>query len=628
LSKARILAVCLTLSVGSAAGQTPASPAASAGSAEELVGLWKAKKRFGPDGGPLEIRKSAAGWTAEFLGRVLPVAVKGSELTFEAPNGKGTFRGKTHADGVIRGHWYPPPSAATLVGFRFASPVRLEPAGADRWRGHVVPKEDEFTFYLPVQKRPDGAVGAYVRNPDRNLGVVLGIERLVREGNVVKLMGKRRGQTEETEQVRGTYDPESGVLTLGFGFRGGTYDFRRDDDQSDFYPRGKNPGRYSYRAPPALDDGWPTGTLEEAAIDRPAIERFVQKLVDRPQESVKTPQVHGILIARKGKLVLEEYFHGEHRDRLHDTRSAAKSLTATIVGAAIHAGAPLTPSTRVYEVMNRDGDDRDPDPRKKAMTLEHLLTTSSGYFCDDSNPDAPGNEDKMMEQSAEPDYRRYTLKVPMASAPGEKAVYCSINSNLALAVVERVTGESPMELFDRLIGAPMKIRRYGWVLDPAGNPYGGGSVQFLPRDFMKLGQLMLDGGTWNGRRILSREFVARASAPLYHLGSVTYGYLWWSTDFPYKDRTVRAFWAGGNGGQGVMVIPELDLVIATWGGSYADRAGIYIQQELAVRHILPAVREPGDDPNAPVVEREYTTPYGRSPRSGPVSKPNSPRTPG
>jgi len=130
---------------------------------------------------------------------------------------------------------------------------------------------------------------------------------------------------------------------------------------------------------------------------------------------------------------------------------------------------------------------------------------------------------------------------------------------------------------------------------------------------MKLGQLMLDGGVWNGRRILSRAFAERASSPLYHLRNVYYGYLWWAFDFPYKDRTVRGYWAGGNGGQGVTVIPELDLVIATYGGNFASRQTIHIQQELPVRHILPAVREAGDDPKAPVVINDWVSPYGRSP---------------
>ncbi len=103
---------------------------------------------------------------------------------------------------------------------------------------------------------------------------------------------------------------------------------------------------------------------------------------------------------------------------MHDTRSAAKSLTATIVGAVIQAGAPLKLSTPVYEIMNGGVFPKDLDPRKRAMTLEHLLTMSSGYFCDDRNPEAPGNENTMLDQTDEPDYYRYTLKVPMAVGAG------------------------------------------------------------------------------------------------------------------------------------------------------------------------------------------------------------------
>ena len=147
------------------------------------------------------------------------------------------------------------------------------------------------------------------------------------------------------------------------------------------------------------------------------------------------------------------------------------------------------------------------------MTLEHLLMMRSGFFCDDSNPDAPGNEDKMLDQEDEPDYYRYTLRLPLDRDPGAKGVYCSIDPNLALGVLERATGQPVMESFDRLLGGPLKITTYAWPLSPAGQPYGGGGMQFLPRDFMKLGQLMLNGGTWQGRRILSDEFVARASAP-------------------------------------------------------------------------------------------------------------------
>ncbi|HEX3127607.1 MAG TPA: serine hydrolase [Thermoanaerobaculia bacterium] len=596
--------------------------ALSADSTDELVGLWKAKRRFGPDArGLLVIQRTDAKYSAEIVGRTVPVAIEKGELSFDLPNGEGSFRGRLQDGGDIAGHWYPPNGMGQNAGGKFVSPVRLKPNGPNRWSGQVVPFEDTFTFYLLARKRPDGTIGVFLRNPERDFGAWLGVDRIVREGNVVKLIGKRPGQTEEGEAASGTYDAENEVITLSFPFRGGSYDFRRDGDDSDFYPRGKNPARYEYRPPLARDDGWPTGSLNEVGIDRAGIEKLIQRILDMPMESVDTPEIHGVLIARHGKLVLEEYFHGQHRDKLHETRSAAKSVTATLVGAAMQTGAPLALSTPVYKAMNGGEFPADLDPRKRAMTLEHLLTMSSGYFCDDTNPEAPGGEEIMINQEEEPDYYRFTLKVPMASAPGEKAVYCSSNPNLALGVLGRATSEFPLDTFDRLLGAPMKIDRYGWPIDPAGNPYGGGGVQLLPRDFMKFGQLMLNGGTWEGRRILSRDFVARASASLYHLRNVTYGYLWWGIDYPYKNRTVHAFYATGAGGQTVTVVPDLDLVVATFAGNFSSK-GSAEASLLTPRYILPAVREPGDDPNAPVVPREdYLSPYGRSEISGPVSPP-------
>ena len=206
------------------------------------------------------------------------------------------------------------------------------------------------------------------------------------------------------------------MLRIAFPEHGGSYDFHRDGEHSELYPRGQRAERSGYQPPPAQDDGWRTGTLDEVGLSRGGLEAFLQTLLDMPIESVHTPQVEGVLIARHGKLVLEEYFHGESRDRLHDTRSAAKSLTATIAGAAIAAGAPLALTTPVYAAMNGGQTPAGLEPRKRAMTLEHLLMMRSGFFCDDGNPDAPGNEEVISEQTAEPDYYRYSLNVPMATS--------------------------------------------------------------------------------------------------------------------------------------------------------------------------------------------------------------------
>src|SRR6185436_1840060 len=232
-----------------------------------------------------------------------------------------------------------------------------------------------------------------------------------------------------------------------------------DGDESDFYLRGKNPGRYVYRRPPLLDDGWKTQSPEDAGIDRAGLEAMIQMLIDRPMDSVDTPVVDALLIARHGKLVLEEYFRGEHREKLHALRSAQKSLVSVLAGAVMQqTGAPLSVSVPVYKVMNGGTFPPGLEPRKRAMTLEHLLTMTSGTACDDWDDNVPYNEDAMWEnEKNEPDFYRYALNLPMVRDPGEKPVYCSAGANLALGVIARAAGEPAVDLFDRLVARPMKI---------------------------------------------------------------------------------------------------------------------------------------------------------------------------
>jgi len=227
-------------------------------SPQELAGLWKAKKRFGPDArGSLIIQKDGSDYIADMMGRRIPVRMDQGELTFDLPDNQGRFRGKLEAKNIL-GHWFRP---GTLVNGAeekspvSVSPVVLRPDGTNRWSGNVDSPEDDFTFYLMIEKRPDGSVSILLRNPQRDFGNQLGVERLTREGNIVKLIGKRRGQTQDRELAIGTYDSADEVLTLFFPSRGLSYDFLREGDESDFYSRGKNPGRYSYRPPPARDDG-------------------------------------------------------------------------------------------------------------------------------------------------------------------------------------------------------------------------------------------------------------------------------------------------------------------------------------------------------------------------------------
>jgi CubicO group peptidase (beta-lactamase class C family) len=574
----------------------------------DLSGLWAATLRFGPDiRGPLIIQRTADGWRADIAGFSVPVRIDGQSarppspegrggqgvrtperrggqgvrtperrggqgvrFAFALPDGKGSFR---------NGHWF--------QAERYATPVRLAPDGPNRWRGTITPLENRLTFYLPVTGQADGTQRTYLRNPERNLGRFVRVSRIEVTGTDVRLIG-RAGQRPDTTLAQGRY--WNGVISIPLP--GGTYDFTKvTDSSSAFYPRGHPAARYHYVPPLRINDGWPVATVESVGISRDAIERFVQLLVDMPMDSLSTVQIHSLLIARHGKLVVEEYFHGYHRDEPHDTRSAAKSWTATLIGAAMQAGVPLRLDTPVYQTM-LGSVPGDLDPRKRAMSLEHLLTMTAGFNCDSDDP-ASADEDQIADQDSIADWFRHTLDVPLISAPGEKIFYCSAEPNVAGGMLAKIAGQPQAVLFERLIARPLQMRTYHLWLNPSGEAYGGGGHRFVPRDFMKLAQLMVNDGRWNGKQIVSREWTRRSTAPLRDLTPTQqYGYLWNSVAYDYNGRKIRAFFAGGNGGQIFMGIPDLDLVIAFTGGNYSDPALFTAQRVFVPRYLLPAVTAP------------------------------------
>jgi CubicO group peptidase (beta-lactamase class C family) len=586
----RALGITLLVTTVTILSLSPGALHGAQGNASQLAGLWEAKLRFGPDiRGPLTIERAAGAWRAEIAGVSTDARVRGDTISFDLPDGRGAFRGLLGPGRRrIVGHWI---QAATVAyGSPYASPVALARSGVvERWHGDIDPLADEFTMYLKVEPGVDGSMRAFLKNPERNIGRFTRIAALERAGDTVRLLAAPANGRKGDVLAEGVL--RDGVLSIPL--RGGTYDFRRVDanQASDFYPRSR-PGvgaAYTYHAPPPLDDGWPVATPAEVGLSRAALETLVRAIIDMPIDSLSSLEIHGVLIARHGKLVLEEYFHGEHRDKPHDTRSAAKSLTATLLGAAIQAGVPLSVRSPVYQVMNGGSFPADLEPRKRALTLEHLLTMSSGLDCDDADPNSPGSEDVVTQQTDEPDWWKVTLGLKMIRDPGERAVYCSVNPNLIGGVMQRAAGRPLPELFQALIARPLAIRRYWMNLTPTQDAFMGGGIRFLPRDFMKLGQLMMNGGTWGGRRVVSAEWAKRATSPLVSLGSQKYGYLWWVMEYPYQWRTLQAFYAGGNGGQVVMGIPELDLVVAFYGGNYSDPVMFRTQRQFVPQYVLPAV---------------------------------------
>src|SRR5688572_4046533 len=368
---------------------------ANSASASKLDGLWQAKHRYGPDiRGTLLITQSGDAWQAEIAGRKAPVTANGNHVAFTLPGGKeGEYRGTfNQSRAEIVGHWIS--GQRVENGLSMASPVTLAKSGANQWRGTVIPADDAFTFYLKVETKADGSTSALLRNPERNFGWLrYRATSIEQEGETIRLLAAADEAGKPAVLVEGCYSKDPEAIAIRFPYCG-LLDFTRvaADAPTDFYPRGRPDVRYSYAPPPALDDGWETASVEDVGLSRTHIEAFIQKLIDTPIDAPNAMEDHGVLIARHGKLVVEEYFHGENRDKPHDNRSAGKSVASDLFGAAMHAGLPVSASARVYEVMNGGKLPADLEPRKKALTVANLLSMTSGFDCDDNNEESPGYE--------------------------------------------------------------------------------------------------------------------------------------------------------------------------------------------------------------------------------------------
>ena len=581
------LRTCLSLFLGLVVSLSYSNATADT-TETNLAGLWQSHQIFGPvNSGPILIRKSGNHLLAEIGGQRIAVRGDDNDVEFALSDGS-RFEGEIESNGNIRGSWLQPRSR--LDGNMFATPVRLLPH-ADGWYGVVTPQPDTGTFYLLLTAK-DTRLTAEMINPERNLGVFNQLSEVVREGDSVSIMGRFRGRGQERLMFRGEYHPDEDVMALRYPGRGGAYDFRRVDAQvaSGFLARGAT-SDISIAPPPSLGDGWETATPSDVGMHVEVIEKMIRAHVLEPPTSTHDLSIHAILVARYGKLVFEEYFHGFHRNLPHDSRSASKSVTSILAAAVMQSGAKLGWDTPVYSLFDT-ADLLEQEPERRNIELQHLMNMNSGLDCDDRNPESAANEDYLWDHAGELDFYQHTINVDVVRLPGAVAKYCSASANLAGGAIAAAANESLLRLLDRLVAEPMGINRYSVPNSPDGHPFMGGGIRWLPRDFLKFPQLLLDGGVWNGHRILSSLNAQRLITPAVKIDDGRdFGYLWWTVDYPFRDRTVRAHFMGGNGGQIAMLVPELQLSIVFNAGNYSDRVMFRIQEELVPGFILPSIMD-------------------------------------
>ena len=547
---------------------TPAVPAD-----DKLLGLWGAERSFGPPvQGVVTLDGRGGDWQVAVAGYQAPVQHVQGAISFILPDGAGSFEGHESADGRrISGFWRQPPGVTRDQAY--ATPLTLLRLQPGVWQGTVHPLEDRISLYLMVSRADDGSLQAFIRNPEFNFGMGR-LYKVMLSGSQVTLDDTLR----KGDELTGEYDPEQD--RLDFTLQGmGSFEFtRRDRDHAlGFYPVTPAVERYTYRQPITEDDGWKTASPQQAGLDLKPLTALVQQILDTRTDSFRTPYIQSLLVARHGKLALEEYFYGFDRERVHDTRSAGKTFAGTLVGLALDHGAKFRLDSPALSFYPRYQDLANPDPRKQKITVEDLLTMDSGLACDDNDDDSPGNEDTMQNQHQQTDWYRFILDVPMMDEPGDrKAVYCTAAINLLGGVVQRSTGMPLTEFFDRYYAEPLQIRDYHMNLMPTGQAYLGGGIQLRPRDMLKLGQLYLDGGKWQGKQVLSKKWTVAATtqhaffpASDYAAGH-GYGYTWHLFEVKVGTKTYQEYMAQGNGGQLVMAVPALDLAVVITAGNYGN----------------------------------------------------------
>jgi len=309
-------------------------------------------------------------------------------------------------------------------------------------------------------------------------------------------------------------------------------------------------------------------------------------------------KITSVVVARHGKIVYEKYFDGSDALGLRNTRSATKTIASILVGIAIDKGFLSGVEARVISFFSDKQPLDNPDPRKDKMTIEDLLTMSSILECDDSNQFSRGNEERMYIVE---DWIKFTLDLPVRGFPsymekpadspyGRSFSYCTAGAVTVGGVIERATKSSLVEFAKKHLFDPLRITATDWVYTPLGSASMAGGLGLRSRDLLKLGQLYLENGRWNGQRIVSEEWVRTSTRPKVKVDEdIEYGYFWWLKKFGSEKEKFPAYCMLGNGGNKVCVFPTLDLVVVITSTNYNTR-GMHEQTDMILsNHILRSI---------------------------------------
>jgi CubicO group peptidase (beta-lactamase class C family) len=356
--------------------------------------------------------------------------------------------------------------------------------------------------------------------------------------------------------------------------------------------------------PVARDDGWSIASVnEDNLIDRAALCRMADRLAS------SAANVHSVLVARGGKLIFERYFTGSDEipgrfygrrvaniafdaDTLHDMKSVSKSVASLAVGIAIDRGLIRSVNEPILSFFPELSDMRSPE--RDRIQLFHALTMSMGLAWEEATPATGDDNNDEARMNRSRDACRYVLGLATKAPAGQEFFYNTGALALVSAIVRKATGRPLDEFAREALFEPLGISAVAWERRK-GDTDAGGGLRLRPRDMAKIGQLVLAGGRWNDRQIVSREWIETSTALKFKAtDDQSYGYLWWLGRSRLDGREVNWVGALGRGGQSIRIVPELDLVVVVTAGYYQDYSRTAFQLQYGVfRDVLRGISPPG-----------------------------------
>jgi CubicO group peptidase (beta-lactamase class C family) len=314
---------------------------------------------------------------------------------------------------------------------------------------------------------------------------------------------------------------------------------------------------------------------------------IAQRLAQAQQDG-KVAGLHTLLVSQGGKLVFEHYGQGDDEaegqgtlgtvvfgpDVPHDLRSVSKSVVGLAYGIALAAGKVPPPEAKLYEQFP-EYSDLAGQPGRDRLTVHHVLSMTLGLDWDELTIPYgdPRNAENAME--AAPDRFRFILERPIVGEPGVKWIYCGGATALLGRLIAQGTGEPLLAYCRRVLFDPMGFGPADWASGRDGEFRAASGLRLLPRDLLKIGQLVLAGGVWNGHQVVPGDWLKRAWTPAVAIeDGRRYGYHWYLGASPAGPSQRWERWVGGIGwgGQRLYVFPALDLVVAQHCGNY-DKPG-------------------------------------------------------